>query len=253
MIRQKVLVIDIETAPILAYVWDTRDQNIAVNQIVKDWSVIAWSAKWLGGKQQVYYDARASKDVSDDKALLQPIWDLLDTADIVIGQNSKGFDTGKLNARFMKHGMKPPSPYRHLDTYLIAKNSGKFTKNSLEYLAEYLGCKHTKLKHSKFPGQELWNECLKGNKAAWDEMKRYNINDVLVAEDIYEKLKAWVPDNAPDVYAGEAAQGCRVCGGKTQRRGSVMSRTGAKPRFHCQQCGRWQNGRTLRRIGGNND
>lgn len=240
MEKLKALVVDIETAPILAYVWDTRDQNIAVNQIVKDWHIIAYSAKWLGGKQQVYEDKRDSWRDGDDKKMVKSLWKLLDTADIVIGQNSKAFDAKKISARIQFHQMLPPSPYRHLDTYLIAKNSGAFTKNSLEYLTKYLGCKHHKSPHNKFPGQTLWNECLAGNQSAWAEMKKYNTNDVVVTEELYEKLAPWVPKSAPSIYVGEC---CGVCGERTQRRGFNVTKIGRYPRLHCQKCGRWDQGK----------
>lgn len=240
MEKRKCLVVDIETAPILAYVWDTRDQNIACNQIVKDWHIIAYSAKWLGGKQQVYEDKRDSWQSGDDKKLVKSLWRLLDTADVVVGQNSKAFDTKKIQARMQFHQMPPPSPYQHLDTYLIAKNSGAFTKNSLEYLTKFLGCKHHKSEHRKFPGMALWNECLDGNPNAWVEMEKYNRNDVVVTEELYDKLKPWVPDNAPNVYIGGC---CGVCGGKTTKRGYTINKIGRYPRYQCQSCGKWSLGK----------
>lgn len=240
MEKQKCLVIDIETAPILAYVWDTRDQNIAVNQIVKDWHIIAYSAKWLGGNQQVYADKRHSWSNGNDESLVTALWKLLDTADIVIGQNSKAFDAKKIVARMQYYGMKPPSPYKHLDTYLIAKNSGAFTKNSLEYLTKYLGCKHHKSPHNKFPGMTLWNECLVGNQVAWAEMEKYNRNDVIVTEELYDKLSPWIPKTAPSVYIGEC---CRSCGGNIEHRGFSVTRVGTYPRLHCLKCGLWDQGR----------
>lgn len=51
--------------------------------------------------------------------------------------------------------------------------------------------KYKKLKHKKFPGHELWKECLKGNKEAWNEMRKYNIHDVLATEELYNVLKQW--------------------------------------------------------------
>jgi len=41
--KPKILLFDIETAPILAYTWDIWDQNIALNQIKQDWFVLSWS------------------------------------------------------------------------------------------------------------------------------------------------------------------------------------------------------------------
>ncbi len=43
----KVLVFDIETKPLLGYVWSIWEQNVSLNMINTDWSVLSWSAKWL--------------------------------------------------------------------------------------------------------------------------------------------------------------------------------------------------------------
>lgn len=44
----RVLLFDIETAPIIAHVWSLWENNVSLNQIVSDWHVLSWSAKWLG-------------------------------------------------------------------------------------------------------------------------------------------------------------------------------------------------------------
>lgn len=195
----KVLALDIETAPLLVYVWNLKDQFVGLNQLVQDSHIMAWSAKWLGkpASSIQYYDQRNLK-VGDDLPILKPLWRLLNEADIVITQNGKAFDTKKINARFMLHGMKPPKTYKHLDTYLIAKRVASFTSHSLEYLADRFCTKYKKLSHSRFPGLSLWRECLLGNKKAWDEMKRYNTHDTLATEELYTKFEAWVPQSMPN-------------------------------------------------------
>jgi|ERR1700674_103159 len=199
MADQKVLVLDIETAPLLVYVWNLKDQYVGLNQMVQDWHIMAWSAKWLNepASKIQYYDQRKLK-AGNDLPIMRPLWKLLDEADIVITQNGKAFDSKKINARFMLHGMKPPSDYKHLDTYLIVKRMASFTSHSLEYLSERFCTKYKKTSHSKFPGLSLWVECLKGNKEAWAEMKAYNIRDTLTTEELYNKIQAWVPQAMPN-------------------------------------------------------
>ena len=70
---------------------------------------------------------RGADKVRDDKPLLKGIRDLLDEADIVIAQNGKSFDVRKVNARLIQHGFQPPSPYRVVDTMLVAKKYFAFT------------------------------------------------------------------------------------------------------------------------------
>jgi len=234
--KQSVLVYDIETRPILAYVWGLKDQNIGLNQIVKDWSVMAWGAKWLGepASKTMYMDTRKRSE----REILGALWVLLNRADIVITQNGQNFDSPKLNARFIQYGMIPPKPYRHLDTYQIIKRAAQFTSNKLEYLTDKLCTKYKKLSHSKYPGMALWTECLNGNNDAWEEMKKYNIHDVLSTEELYNRIRAWAPQNAPKVYLEPTV--CSVCGSKhTERRGYDTSKKGKYPKIHCLDCGRW--------------
>lgn len=249
--NQKVLVLDIETSPMTAHVFGLKDQNIGLNQILKDWSVLAWAAKWLGDSPSkiMYKDVRNNKDLSDDKELVSEMWKLLDEADIVITQYGSGFDAPKLNARFIMHGMMPPSPYKHLDTYRIVKKVASFTSNKLEYLTDKLCTKYKKLKHKRFPGMSLWNECLNGNKKAWEEMKEYNINDVLSTEELYMKIRAWAPASmASPYYVADTAVQCRICGdeGHMTKRGFDVKKAFRYQRWKCTQCGSWATGEKIK-------
>jgi len=154
-------------------------------------------------------------------------------------QNGKQFDLKKLNARFVFHGFKPPRPYKHIDTLTIAKSKFGFTSNKLAYMADFLtGSK--KSEHKKFPGFELWIECLKGNQAAWKEMELYNKKDVTVLEEVYEKLKAWDTSVNYNVYTDEDT--C-FCGSQEfRRRGYHYTQTGKFQIYRCNGCGKWSRG-----------
>lgn len=236
----RVLIFDVETAPMLGYVWGLWENNVALNQIKSDWHLLSWSAKWLGDapNKVMYQDQRKAKDISNDKKLLEGIWLLLDEADVVITQNGKSFDVKKLNARFIQNGMKPPSSYRHIDTLRIAKKHFAFTSNKLEYMTDKLCTKYKKLKHNKFPGFSLWVECLKNNQEAWKEMERYNKYDVLSLEELYYKLIPW--DNSIDfsVYSEDHEYVC-TCGSKNHKlNGFRFTNTGKFQRYVCKDCGK---------------
>lgn len=235
----KILVFDIETSPIISYTWGIWDQNIGLNQIKDDWTILSWGAKWYNPKDStiLYQDNRKAKNVRNDKNLLKGIWKLLDKADIVITQNGKQFDQKKLNARFVLHGMQPPSSYKHIDTLQLAKKHFGFTSNKLEYMADKLCTKYKKLKHDKFPGFELWRECLSGNLKAWKEMEKYNKHDVLSLEELYSKLQPWDMAINFNVYYSDTASRCN-CGSKSFRRnGYFYSAVGKYQRFRCSECG----------------
>lgn len=239
--KPRVLIIDIETSPIIAKVWDIWDQNVGLNQIEKDWEIISFAAKWLDEKHIYQFDVQKMLKAT----LLSTIKILLDEADIVIGQNIKAFDIKKINAKFVEYGISKPSSYQQIDTKLLAKKHFKFTSNSLEYLSERLNVKYKKLKHKKFPGMELWTECLKGNKQAWKEMRKYNIHDVLATEELYKKLIPY--DNSVNfsLYHSDYEAVCS-CGSKEfKKNGFKFTSTGKYQRYECLRCGsekrHWKN------------
>lgn len=242
----KVLIVDIETAPMLGYVWSLWENNVSLEQLYKDWHLLSWSAKWLDDPPEkiMYADQRNAKNIENDKVILKKIWKLLDEADIVITQNGKAFDHKKLNARFVLQGMQPPSSYKHIDTLLIAKKHFAFTSNKLAYMSDRLCKKYKKLKSTKFPGFELWLQCLAGNKSAWNEMEKYNKYDVLALEELYYKLIPW--DNSIDfnLYYDSTDIVCKCGSKKFTDNGYAYTAVGKFKRYKCKVCGSETRSRT---------
>ena len=239
MTKPKILLIDVETAPILASVWALFDQNVGLNQIERDWFLLSFSAHWLDAPNNeiIYMDQSKAKNIEDDSRLLRKLWELLDKADIVVGQNSKRFDVKKINARFILQGMKPPSSFKQIDTLEIAKRKFAFTSNKLEYLTNKLCKKHKKLTKRKYSGFELWKECLSGNKEAWAEMKRYNIEDVLSLQELYHILTPWDSRINFNLY-NESDENVCNCGSKDiQLNGFHYTPNGKFQRYRCSKCG----------------
>jgi len=199
--------------------------------------VLSWSAKWLNNSKVMYEDLRKSKNIDDDKKLLKSIWLLLDEADIVVTQNGNSFDIKKLNARFIMNGMQPPSSYKRIDTKLLAQKHFSFTSNKLEYMTDKLNKKYKKLKHTKFPGFEMWVECMKGNQSAWKEMEKYNKYDVLALEELYKIMIPWDQSINFSLYDESADHTC-TCGSKSFRKnGFKYLSAGKYQRYKCNDCG----------------
>jgi len=241
-----IVTLDIETAPLQSYHWGLWDQNIGLDQIAIEWSILSFSAKWLGELGVIYRDTggRGRANVRKDRCLLVDLWNILDKADIVIAQNGQAFDVKKINARMLMHGMKPYSPIKIVDTMLVSRRHFDFTSNKLQWLSEHL-TEIKKSPHKKFPGFELWAECLKDNPAAWAEMKHYNCQDTLATEQLYLKLRPWMvghPNIA--VYSSSEDPQCPKCGShEMQRRGSAFTQSGEYHRFRCNKCGGWARSR----------
>ena len=232
----RVLSIDIETYPILAHVWSLWDANAVA--VERNTVICCFSAKWLGGKQttKALPDYKGYKsDAWDDSALLADIWKLLDEADIVIAQNGDRFDVKKINARLIRHGLKPPTPYKTVDTLKTARRIFGFDSNKLNDLCRFLGIGqkvHT-------GGFTLWQGCMAGDAKAWARMKRYNAQDVRILEKLYLRFLPWTT-NHPNVGMWKSGPACPKCGSRRmQARGVTRNGTTEYRRLQCQSCGGW--------------
>lgn len=241
MSRPNILYLDIETAPKLAYVWKFFKEFIGVKQVKEHGRIMSFSAIWNDSKDKevIYYECRPEDDTEIVKKLIR----FLDEADIVVGHNVEYFDIGTINARCVVLGIKPPSPYKIIDTYKVSKRHFKFESNSLEYLTEVLPIKHKKLSHKKFPGFEMWWECIHGNEQAWKEMKLYNINDTLAVRDVYEIFRPWIK-NHPNigVYLDSDRPVCTKCGSSHihfRGYGPGNSNISTYRKYICLDCGGW--------------
>ena len=231
----KILILDIETSPLLGNVWGLWNNNVSLNQLEKDWHIMSWAAKWYREDSVMYADQRKEKRFENDKSILKKMWKLLDEADIVVSHNGKAFDIKRLNSRFILNGMNPPSSFRNIDTKILAQKHFGFTSNKLAYLTDKLCKKYKKLSHAKFPGQELWTQCLKGNMDAWDEMERYNKYDVLSLEELYEVLIPWDDTINYTVYYEEDVCSC----GSTNlvKNGFYYTNASKFQKYKCKDCG----------------
>lgn len=205
----KILIFDIETAPMKAYVWKRWKENISLDQTISDWFMICWSAKWL-------YDADVMGDVltpeeiknENDSRIVKSIWKLIDEADIIVAYNGLNFDIPRLNTRFIINGLQPPTTCNVVDPILIAKKQFAFSSNKMDNIATQLG-----LTNKLDTDFNLWKSCMEGNEEALGYMLSYNKQDVNTLEEIYIKMLPWIK-NHPNVqnYVQSSIPVCSHCG-----------------------------------------
>jgi ribosomal protein L37AE/L43A len=230
----KLLLLDIETAPNLAYVWGIWKQNINPEWIAANGYVLCWTAKWYGEEEIFFKRLHKNKPAS----LLGPIHKLLNEADAVIHYNGQSFDIPTLNKEFIVHKMKPPSPYKQIDLLLTMREQFRFPSNKLDYIAQTLKI-GAKIRHA---GPQLWLDCMEDKREAWKNMEAYNRQDVLLLEKLYEELKPWIKRH-PNVAAYEEIKACPTCGSeKYQRRGMAIAAQLKYIRYQCGDCGVWFRG-----------
>lgn len=232
----KILIFDIETAPLKAYVWKRWKENISLDQTISEWFMICWTAKWLNDAE-VHKACLTTSEIldEDDERITKELWKLLDEADVVVAHNGKKFDIPKINSRFILHNLPPCSPYKQIDTCEVSKRTFGFSSNKLDALATYFG----------YPNKDdtdfnLWKECLEGKQKALDYMQSYNVKDVLILEKVYLKLRPWIP-NHPNfgLYLEANETVCPICGSKHVELTSdyIYTKASKFRTYRCLDCG----------------
>jgi hypothetical protein len=167
----------------------------------------------------------------------------LDEADVVMHYYGSRFDIPTLNKEFVMHGMTPPAPYKEIDLLNTVKNKFKFTSNKLDYVCQKLGL--GKKHDTDF---QLWVDCMNKDPKAWKIMERYNRQDVLLLEKLYDRLRPWIKGHANhSLY--EAALVCPNCASASiTKRGFHYTSTSKYQRYNCRGCGNWfRSGKSLAR------
>lgn len=205
----RILMLDIETAPLSGYMWSLWKQNIGLNQIISEWFMLCWSAKWIYS-DKVFSGKLNQKELltQNDRRICSDLWKLLDEAELVVAHNGDRFDIPKINTRFIINGLNRPSPYRTIDTLTVARKQFGFSSNRLDALAGYFG-----FEHKLSTDFTLWDRCVKGDTEAMNYMSEYCDRDVLLLEEVYLKIRNWIP-NHPNIglYFDATEHICPNCG-----------------------------------------
>jgi DNA polymerase elongation subunit (family B) len=239
----KILSVDIETLPILGYTWDVWNTNIYPNQVVKDWCLLAYSAKWMGSPNVISNVLSPKEAITrNDLGLAKELWNLLEEADILIGFNSKRFDIRKINARFWKHGLHKPSSYKHIDIIQTARSVFGLTYNKLDFIAKFLGVQ-SKLE-TDF---ELWKGCDIGDKESLQRMREYNEMDVLIQEEIYFDIREWIPNHINLGIFSRLENVCPICLSSNYKEIGIYVTNSEKYReFRCKCGAVWHDRKTIK-------
>lgn len=212
----RVLILDIETAPIEYYGWTYFPNYIdPMSQVVKnpdgtpkDWSILTWAAKWLF-ESDVFSGVVSLKEANwrRDKSVIKPLWDLFEESDVIIAHNGDKFDIRRCAWRFKINGLGPTSPFQTIDTLKVARKAFGSPSYKQDYLNRALGLQR-KIE-TKF---ELWERCVTGDRSGLDDMLAYNIGDIQGLEDLYVDIRAWIrgPVNL-SMYGENKKKQCHNC------------------------------------------
>lgn len=209
---------DIETSFKVGAYWGPEWQTNIAKRLA-DWQLISFAYRYEGSDETHFVGTWQDPDWTpsllkeQDKYVAERLWLLHDAADVVVAHNGNKFDQKKANARFLRHGMTPPSHYIEVDTLLLSRTFFGLTSHKLDELAAFLGLEG-KFSHE---GIDLWHLCLDGDVDAQGRMELYNVQDVVLLEEVFEKLEPWVGFNGKGrkfnraLWADEGEMVCPNC------------------------------------------
>jgi len=235
----RTLLLDIETSPNVVYSWGVYQENAL--SVQSHWYLLSFAAKWRGEKKIIYRDLSNYPGYKggdgNERRLLSDVHELLDRADIVVAHNGADFDVRRLNARFIAKGFAPPTPYVTVDTKRDLARVASFSSNRLNWLSKQLGIGQKTMEHQDIA---LWLGCMAGDKKSWAKMKAYNMNDVVLLEELYKILAPWIRQPNANLWFVGVVCPNPACGSRNLvRRGLARSKTRTYQRFQCKECGAW--------------
>lgn len=227
----KLLLLDIETRPTLAYVWKAYDENIGYEQIVTPGGVICVGAKWFGEKDMLFF----SDWQHGHNDMLLNVYDLLCEAEAVVTFNGDRFDLPILQGEFALAGFDAHPPLTSIDVLKTVKKF-RFIMNRLAFVGPLLGAGQ-KVKNEGF---SLWTKVMDGDPQAEKNMERYCKQDVRVLERLYKIVRPFIVNHP---HLGTKKSECGACGSTSvQKRGFRRTKYFLIQRLQCVKCGAWGEG-----------
>lgn len=239
----RILLLDIETAPMEVYAWRARQDYIQHEAVIKDISILCWAGKWLFEDEIMGQSVTPKEAINrTEESILGGIWELIDQADIIVTQNGIDFDMKILNGKFLIAGYPKPSHYLNVDTKKIAKEQFGFSYNKLDYLGKYLLGIDGKMK-MEFND---WIECVHGNQEYLDKMLTYCKIDVApLLEDLYLKFLPWINHPNLNLFTNHDNFVCPNCESEDLKWGEkYITPQGLWRGFRCNSCGALGRGTT---------
>lgn len=232
--KPRILLLDIETVPGKAYIWNMRDDGVPLERLIESGRMVCAAFKWYGVKG-VHFTAEWHS--TGRAGMLKTIRAALDEADAVVTYNGDHFDFQVLMAEFITDNMAPPAPITSIDLYKTIRTM-RFMSRKLEYIGPLLKIGR-KVKHEGF---SLWRKIMEGDPKARLRFERYNKQDVRLLDTGYRRIRPYIK-NHPHLR-DRTPHSCSACGSTHQQhRGHRRTKSFRIERLQCQACGHWDDGK----------
>ena len=187
-----VLYVDIEVSlsEYYNYGGKVNSKHLDPDDLTHEYFIISWWACYVDNPAKMWGKIVTLEQAQErtDKYILQPLFDLMDSAAIIAGHNVDGFDLKKINTRFLLNGISPVmgydgKPKKTIDTLKIARSRFAFESNRLDNLCQRFG-----INGKDHVSKDDWRAILKGDQKTLNKVYKYNKGDVTNGVKLYEIL-----------------------------------------------------------------
>jgi len=232
--KPRILFFDVETTPVKAWIWRTGKQVLRHDQIVEGqkFDIICIAYRWQHSPK--IYSLQWNLAKQDSSKMINDFAKVIESADVVIGQNSDSFDIKQINTQRLLHRQPPISWPTSEDTRKQIKKHFYVTSSSLEYMSKLL----TGSGKDKMAFQDWIDIIDKHSALALKKMVRYCKRDVQKLYEVWKRIAPYVTIKASRaVIANTGQEACPSCASKlTRKYGFRVTRTGKKQRMQCYSC-----------------
>jgi len=243
--KPRIIFIDLETSPVLVWIWKTGKQVIRHDQIKTGQKpgIICICYKWAHEKKIRSLDWGINKQ--DSASMLDEFEKVLKKADIIVAHNGDNFDIKQINTHRLLNGQTPLSWPTSEDTLKQFRKHFYFPSYSLDYLSKVL------TGTGKSPmGFQDWIDIVEfKDPTALEKMIKYCKRDVRKLSQIYEQAMVHLTHKAhAGLIVGTGKDACPRCGStKSLKDGVKYLRQGVYQRRQCKECGsRWVSSRQVK-------
>lgn len=234
MAKPRILIWDIENLPNKGYFFQLRNEMpIPIQFVMKEHSIISIAYKFYGEKEKgvisiADFPDKLKKDPYDDSGVVKKfVEEILSQADYVVAHYGDRHDTPMLHTRCLMNNIPAPKPIPTIDTWKLIRKHFKLNTNKLDHIATWLGLGN---KHSMSAID--WVNCAHGDVKAINKMAKYNMQDVLLLEKVFQKVLPYVetkiyrqPDQCPHCHST-----------KLKVYGEYFTKTARKIVLRCIKC-----------------
>lgn len=232
MNEPKILLYDLETTYVNCRLWRIGKQYVSHDSIVEGsrTDIICLAYKWLDEKKVHTMDWGLKKQ--DSRKMVNDFSEIAAQADLVVAQNGDNFDMKQLNTQRLLHGDTPILWSTSADTLKGLRKNFRLPSNKLDYVGKLL------FQTGKNPMRmQDWIDVIeRKDPKALEKMLKYNIQDVLLLEKTFNRLRPWLLTKS--LIQRTNVEECPSCYAKKSRsKGRKLLRNKYYQRRVCLACG----------------